>query len=294
MNSPTALREVVSEIGYFPADAGDITTHPPRTYDMRNPATLGEYGSEPAATTIRDARQEDDTGLETSGFELVRRPSAVTDFLDNDEVMRVYYEECKALARELTGASAAFTFDHLIREPGRQISGGGTDGRPTVTGEAQGGGYIGSAHMDYTDNSTWSDYLALHGERPPASASRTISLNFWRGLSAVVDDYPLGVCDARSVRETDLFETVVYGYGAPNYSWHDIGIDTFSVKFSPAQRWFYYPRMTPDEVLVLKAYDSDGVIGNACPHSAFANPLADPASPARRSIELRVLCFVTD
>ena len=294
MNSPTVLREVVSEIGYFPADAGDITTHPPRTYDLRNPANLGEYGSEPAATTIRDARQENDTGLESSGFELIRRPSAVTDFLDNDEVMRVYYEECKALARELTGASAAFTFDHLIREPGRQISGGGTDGKPTVTGEAQGGGYIGSAHMDYTDNSTWSDYLALHGERPPGSASRTISLNFWRGLSAVVDDYPLGVCDARSVRKTDLFETVVYGYGAPNYSWHDIGIDTFSVKFSPTQRWFYYPRMAPDEVLVLKAYDSDGVIGNACPHSAFANPLADPASPARRSIELRVLCFVTD
>ena len=287
-------RMVVSEIGFFPPDAGDITTHPPRTYDMRVPATLAEYGSHPVATTIRDARREDDTGLETSGFGLFRRPSTVTDFFDHDEVMRVYYEECKALARELTGASATFTFDHLIREPGRQTSGGGTDRKPTVTGEAQGGGYIGSAHMDYTDNSTWSDYLALYGERPPESTSRTISLNFWRGLSAVVDDYPLAVCDARSVRETDLFETVVYGYGAPNYSWHDIGIDTFSVKFSPRQRWFYYPCMTPDEVLVLKAYDSAGVIGNACPHSAFANPQADPASPARRSIELRVLCFVTD
>ena len=287
-------RMVVSEIGFFPPDAGDITTHPPRTYDMRVPATLAEYGSHAVATTIRDARREDDTGLESSGFGLFRRPSTVTDFFDHDEVMRVYYEECKALARELTGASATFTFDHLIREPGRQTSGGGTDRKPTVTGEAQGGGYIGSAHMDYTDNSTWSDYLALYHERPPEAASRTISLNFWRGLSAVVDDYPLAVCDARSVRETDLFETVVYGYGAPNYSWHDIGIDTFSVKFSPRQRWFYYPRMTPDEVLVLKAYDSDGVIGNACPHSAFANPLADPASPARCSIELRVLCFVTD
>ena len=287
-------RQVTSDISYFPADGGDITTHAPRAYDMRDPATSGEYGSQVAATVIRDARCEDDTGLETSGFELLRRPTAVTDFLDHEEVMGVYYEECKALARELTGASHAYTFDHLIREPGRQISGGGTDGRPGTTGPEQGGGYIGTAHMDYADNSVWSDYLAVHGERPPESASRTLSLNFWRGLSPVVDDYPLAVCDARSVRERDLFETIVYGYGASNYSWHEIGIDTYSVKYSPAQRWFYYPRMTPDEVLVIKAYDSAGVIGNACPHSAFANPLADPDGPARRSIELRVLCFVTD
>ena len=285
---------VTSDIGYFPPNGGDITTHAPRAFDMRDPATVGEYGSRVEATVIRDARREADTGLEASGFELFRRPTAVTDFLDHEEVMRVYYEECKAFARELTGASLAYTFDHLIREPGRQISGGGTDGRPTTTGVEQGGGYIGTAHMDYTDNSEWAPYLAVHGERPPESPSRTISLNFWRGLSPVVDDHPLAVCDARSVRETDLFETKVYGYGASNYSWHDIGIDTYSVKHSPEQRWFYYPRMTPDEVLVFKAYDSRVVIGSACPHGAFANPLADPASPPRRSIELRVLCFVTD
>ena len=67
--------------------------------------------------------------------------------------------------------------------------------------------------MDYTDNTTWSDYLAVHGETVPP-ASRVVSLNFWRGLSSVVDDYPLAVCDGRTVKETDLFETHVYGYGA--------------------------------------------------------------------------------
>ena len=189
--------------------------------------------------------------------------------------MRVYYEECKTLAKELTGASLAFTYDHLIREPGRQISGGGTDGQSYVTGKEAGGGYIGTAHMDYTDNTTWSNYLALHNEQPPKTPRKVVSLNFWRGLSTVVDDYPLGVCDARTVKEIDLFESVVYGYGASNYSWHDIGIETFSVKYSEDQRWFYYPQMRPDEVLVFKAYDSAGVIGNTCPHSTFSNPSKD-------------------
>ena len=287
------MSRVTSEIQYFHADGGDVTTHPPRHDDMRSPETRGTGGSI-TATVIRDARQAQDADLDTSGFQLIQRPTRVSDFLDNKEVMRVYYEECKALAKELTGASIAFTYDHLIREPGRQISGGGTDGQSYVTGEEAGGGYIGTAHMDYTDNTTWSNYLALHSEQPPKTPVRTISLNFWRGLSPVVDDYPLAICDARSVKEKDLFETVVYGYGASNYSWHDIGIETFSVKFSDHQRWFYYPLMRPDEVLVFKAYDSTGVIGNTCPHSAFSNPSADPDSPARRSIELRVLCFITD
>ena len=287
----TATSQVRSEIQYFPTDGGDIRTHPPRRYDMRSPATVGAGGSV-ATTIIRDARQAVNIGLEKSGFELIQRPTSISNFLDNEEVMDVYYDECKTLAKELTGASLAFTYDHLIREPGRQISGGGTDGQSYVTGKEAGGGYIGTAHMDYTDNTTWSSYLALHNEQPPKSPRKVISLNFWRGLSSVVDDYPLGVCDARTVKENDLFETIVYGYGASNYSWHDIGIETFSVKYSEDQRWFYYPHMRPDEVLVFKAYDSAGVVGNTCPHSTFSNPLADPKSPARRSIELRVLCFV--
>lgn len=286
--------DVSSEISYFPALGGDITTETPRDFDMRKSKGVGDLHSERIKTAISDARHANDIGLDTSGFQLIDSTSNVNNFMNNKEVMNVYYEECKELARELTGASFVYTYDHLIREPGRQISGGGTDGESNITGGDAGGGYIGLAHMDYTTNTTWSDYLAIHGECPPEFPARTISLNFWRGLSPVVDDFPLAVCDARSIRATDLFEINVFGYGASNYSWHDIGIETYNVKFSEDQRWYYYPRMKPEEVLVLKAYDSLGVIGNTCPHAAFANPLANPGSPARRSIELRVLCFITD
>ena len=289
------ISSVNSDIAFLPSGAGDITTHRPYIYDYRkSDAERGSLGAEVENTTIFDARQTDDLGLEKSGFELVKSSSSVSDFVDNEEVMTVYYEECKEIARKLTGATVTFTYDHLIREPGRQISGGGTDGKTQITGVESGGGYIGFAHMDYTDNTTWSDYLAVHGETVPSPVSRVVSLNFWRGLSSVVDDYPLAVCDGRTVKETDLFETHVYGYGASNYSWHEVGIETYSVKFSRDQRWYFYPRMSPDEVLVIKSYDSLGVIGRTCPHCAFANPDALVSSPPRRSIELRVLCFITD
>lgn len=242
--------------------------------------------------TIRDARAESASmSVDTSGFTLVERPSAVQDWYDSSEVARTYYEECKQLARELTGAPHAFTFDHIIREPGRQIGGGGTAARDVVTTTERGGGYIGGVHMDYTDSSEWTEYLALHGCTPPA-ARRVVVLNFWRPLLGSPDRSPLALCDARTVTGDELLETMLYGYGHEGYSWHDIGISVYQVASSPAHRWWYYPGMTPDEVLLIKTYDSDGVVGRGCPHASFQNPLASAATPPRRSIELRVLCFI--
>ena len=66
--------------------------------------------------------------------------------------MGTYYEECKAIARTLTGAHTTFTFDHIIREPDLQFSGGGhrwlAKGSPVSNAEVV---TSASVHMDYTD-----------------------------------------------------------------------------------------------------------------------------------------------
>jgi len=256
--------------------------------DLRIPAE-GSTDTGASEVLVTNARDLPGLGLHESGFELVNSPSAVKNFYDCDEVITTYYAECKAIATRLTGASTTFTYDHIIREPGKQWVGSGRDGSLRECGVESGGGYIGNVHMDYTDRTTWDQYLGLHGEQVPDDASHVYALNFWRPLSPSVDDNPLAVCDARTVSPQDLLEVDVYGYGAENYSWHDIGIKTYSVSASEQQRWFYYPGMTPDDVLVIKSYDSDGVIGTTCPHASFPHP--DPQGVPRRSIELRVLCF---
>ena len=276
---------VVAQLHFLPASQ---TGGPVRHVDLRSPSD-GFASLEAIEVAVMNAHEHRNPGLHSSGFELVRSPSAVTDFYDCGLVMGTYYDECKAIAQKLTGAHTTFTYDHIIREPGLQFSGGGTDGSQRKTGVERGGGYIGNVHMDYTGNTTWHRYLALHGERVPERADHVYALNFWRPLSHCVDDFPLAVCDARTVRLEDLRETVVFGYGADNYSWHDIGIETFSVSASEHQRWYYYPGMTPDDVLVIKSFDSAGVIGKTCPHASFAHP--HPKGEPRHSIELRVLCF---
>ena len=283
-------KNVKGSMAFWPDDAGDITTHAPRTFDFRDPT--GTYAdAHVVETRIADAREHPELTLETCGFELFQRGTLVSDFYNCEEVMSVYYEECRNFARELTGAELTFTFDHLIREPGRQISGGGTDGQTRITDAEAGGGYIGSVHMDYTDNTTWHEYLSLQDQEIPRNPSRVISLNFWRPLSAVIQDNPLAVCDATTISREDLFETVFYGYGADNYSCHDIGIETYNVKYRDQHRWYYYSEMTNEELLVIKSYDSRGVIGRASPHASFRLP--DARGEPRRSIELRVLCVVS-
>jgi hypothetical protein len=266
---------------------------------MRKPGDYAPAGLEHRSTTIVDARAvAGQLGLERSGFALYNNLSSVVNWFDANEVIDLYYAQCKELACTILGASHAFTFDHLIREPNQQTAGGGVnpgaDGGARVTGAAQGGGYVGAVHMDYTENTTWASYLNVHGLTEPRPCQRIVALNFWRPLTAVVEDQPLAVCDARTPEAADLFETVVYGYGADNYSWHNLGIETYNVKASPAQHWYYYPRMCHDEVLVFKSFDSRGVIGNACAYAAFQHPAPAPDAPARCSIELRVLCYITD
>lgn len=61
---------------------------------------------------------------------------------------------------------------------------------------------------------------------------------------------------------------------------------------SPGQRWGYISNMHPDEVLLIKGWDSrkDGR-ARFTPHSAFALP-GQESAPPRRSIEVRTFAIL--
>lgn len=282
--SESSTATVVAQMQFIPAA---LAGGPVVASDLRQPSDISISG--PVAVDIQDAAGVEGLGLHSSGFERVHAPTQVQDFYDCDEVMGTYYAECKALAQHLTGARHTFTFDHIIREPERQFNGGGIDGQMRESGPTAGGGYVNTVHMDYTDRSGWEDYLGVHGATVPEHAEHVYVLNFWRPLSESVDDNPLAICDARTVRSEDLMPVDIFGYGANNYSWHNIGIETFSVCAADRHRWYYHAGLTPEDVLVIKSYDSDGVIGRCSPHASFVHP--QPVGIPRRSIELRVLCF---
>lgn len=67
---------------------------------------------------------------------------------------------------------------------------------------------------------------------------------------------------------------------------------TFSVQYNPSMRFYYLSDQTPDEVTLIKCFDSaeDGT-ARLTPHSAFTDSGSPPEAPHRQSIEVRALVF---
>merc|ERR1711924_565023 len=60
-------------------------------------------------------------------------------------------------------------------------------------------------------------------------------------------------------------------------------------------RWFYFPHMHKDELLIFKQYDSDpNASARYCFHTAFNDPTIPVDAPARQSIEVRALALFSD
>ena len=66
-------------------------------------------------------------------------------------------------------------------------------------------------------------------------------------------DFPLAVCDARTVAPED--EVTVTAITVEKDT-GEITHDTTGYLYNPAHRWYYYRDMTPAEVLVFKAHDT--------------------------------------
>jgi hypothetical protein len=58
----------------------------------------------------------------------------------------------------------------------------------------------------------------------------------------------------------------------------------------PEHRWFYFPDMSADEVVLFKLYDSVEEGPWRCPHVSFVDPTVRGA-PSRESYEIRSFVY---
>jgi hypothetical protein len=232
-------------------------------------------GQDPRRVTLRNGRLDADTFvLERDGFRFVRHDTKVTDFYDPDQVRRVYYPEMEALVKAEIGAARVVVFDHTLRTADdaereqRQI-------REVVR----------RVHNDYTEWSGPQRVRDLLPQEADALLQRRFAIvQVWRPIRHPVETFPLGICDARSLAPDNL---VVSERRYPNR----IG-QTYAITYDPAHRWYWFPRMRPDEALVFKVYDSlkDGR-ARWTAHTAFEDPTSPPHARPRESIEIRTLAF---
>ncbi len=229
---------------------------------------------------IVDMREIEDTlSIDSEGFELLRHTTAVEDLYDDDAVDTQYYPEIEALLRQRFDADRVVIFDVTRRSDG----GAGAANRDGLRGPAR------RVHVDYTVKSgpqRVKDILGeAEAERLAASGARIIQVNVWRPIRGPVQRAPLALADASSVRPEELIAT--------DQVFPDRVGEIYNLAHAPSQRWYFAPRMTPDEVLLIKGWDSlDDGRAQFTPHGAFELPDTDETAPPRESIELRTLVIV--
>ncbi|MBR1125896.1 methyltransferase [Bradyrhizobium lablabi] len=269
-----SLPFVTAELNYLAPTPGK-----PRTYALEPPP--GEPKStalpEPHSVPVFDARPiAKDLSLDREGFALVRHPNVVKDFYDDNEVRSVYYPAVEAFLRATLNADRVFIFDHTVR---KRVEGAADvrDGGPRQPATR--------VHVDQTHLSGRNRVLEhLGDEAEELLKGRAQVINLWRPIRGPVFDAPLAIADGRTVAPDDLIASdLIY----PNRKG-----ETYSVKYNAGHRWYYVPRMTAEEALLLKCYDSstDGRTRFA-PHTAFIDPTAPADATPRESIEVRTLVF---
>jgi hypothetical protein len=269
-----SLPFVTAELNYLAPTEGK-----PRTYAFDPPP--GEPKStvqpEPHNVPIFNGRPiAENISLDREGFALVRHPTAVRNFYDDNEIKKVYYPAVESFLRATLKADRVLIFDHTVRK------------RVEGSADVRGAGPRQPANRVHVDQTELSGrnrvFEHLPDEADELLKGRVQVINLWRPIRGPLLDSPLAMCDAQTLTPGDLIASdLIY----PNRRG-----ETYSVKFSPAHRWFYFPKMTADEALLLKCYDS-ATEGNArfAPHTAFVDPTTPVDAPPRESIEVRTLVF---
>ncbi|KAI0381714.1 hypothetical protein F5Y04DRAFT_254180 [Hypomontagnella monticulosa] len=250
--------------------------------------------------------RESEFTTDNSGFAVYKEPSTEKTFTDDAAVRGGYYQEVEDLLRKrIPGIKKVVIFDHTIRR------------RTPDAARAP----VQQVHVDQTPAAA---EVRVRRHLPADEADELLKgrfqiINVWRPIENPATDFPLAVVDWRTTKLDD-FVPVDLLYPKrdsatdnddrgkevrPDESkWfstdgYEVRGETMSVAPSEAHKFYYQKDMTPDEVLLLKCYDSWGEgqpkgkngIAVRTPHTAFIDPQTPEGTPGRQSIEVRCLVF---
>lgn len=197
-----------------------------------------------------------------------------------DWIQKTYYPEVDALLKKQLGVTSTFIFDHTIRKSQTSHLPDDPANRKPVA----------QAHCDQSRLAGENRILKHLGQdvldRVLKGELKAQLINVWRPMWNV-EEYPLAVADSRTVYRGEKG-------GAPDWVESELRYETWSgqtllITHRPEHRWYYYKGITPDQVILLKCYDSN--TETRTPHTAFVDPSTAQDARPRCSMEARVLCL---
>jgi hypothetical protein len=153
------------------------------------------------------------------------------------------------------------------------------DGPLTSDGYALNVGAVGGMHA----------YEQWRAHYARADVAGFMSIGFWRttGMKRPLQHMPLAMSDPNSVDPRDVVPTTSTIIAPAGRTTHHLVL-----RHDPGQAWYYYPQMTGDELLVMKACefwkDDPAAHPQNVFHSAFHDPATPPDAERRQSFDHRI------
>ena len=246
-------------------------------YEPDSSVELNPPGTDAQEVLIRDGwSQADAFSLDAEGFVIKPFDGGFTEFNNENAITSILYPQVIDFVKQHTGARRVEIFDKTIRQRlPDDLSQQTEEHRPAVL----------LVHSDYTPKSGPARVRdILPDEAENLLNGRVAFYNVWKSLVDVVEELPLACCDARSSTDEDML--------VMNLKYSDRTGEIYVMRHSPDHKWWYFPKMTADQALLLKTYDSE-TDGRArfMGHSAFEDPNTPSNAPLRQSIELRTMAF---
>ncbi|KAK0734518.1 hypothetical protein B0T26DRAFT_844858 [Lasiosphaeria miniovina] len=269
--------DMLTTVNYYD-DPGDGS--PPTPVYVGSNQVTNERPMIATAVAVTDVTgSESSFTLDSHGFQFHGHTTSQSDGFHDDDALRArYYPECELLVKEITGASRVVAFDHKVRR-------GPSSWHKLGENNTESRGPLHRAHVDQSYDGALArmhEQFAADEDVGGLLQRRWQIVNIWRPIKTVYKD-PLAFADATSVADADLVPaSIVYARtGRRRESW--------TVKPSAGHRWFFKYAQRPDEVVLIKCFDSDAsVAARRVPHCAVEDA-EHVDGECRESVEVRCL-----
>lgn len=281
LRTPEA-RRIDARIGYLQASS-KINRRFCAPHEDVNTSQYSDY-----PVNMRDGSGlEDLFDADIHGFQFLHAPTGFAAWNDPAAIAQDYEPAQLEIVRKFLGADRMVNLGHALRTSGDTVE---RDMKPAAS----------EAHVDFETTAARAYaqdlYKEHHSGAPPFS--RFVAFSFWRPLTQPPHDWPLAVCDFRSLDPDEGERNVLVWCDEipPKEKWFEPieGEESFPAAFifhhNPDHEWWYFSKMTPEDALFIKFHDSDHSRAWRCAHSAFRN-IADPDPAVRESIEFRGMAF---
>lgn len=235
--------------------------------------------------------------MDKLGLSLARCESACGNFYNSEEVRQIFYPEIEKLLLEFfPDATDALVYNHDVFD--KDYEGDRTEDqdakKPGVNAH-----YANLVHNDLNDNSGrvrcrellvrnlrnfGREQNCTEAEAEEKMSRRFMSINLAKPMETV-EQNPFVLCAWPSFADQPYIN---------NYRVYDDRVgETTRFTYRPSHEWYWVPQQRPDEVSMLKCYDSvtDGSVSRWSFHSACVDPTAPEGARCRKNVVVRSFVF---